>query len=82
MTPDPTSPHGSDTASRLTQLAVLRDEIRLKIHLASMDVRDEWAALEPELERALGRVGVATRDMDAAVRDLVSRVRLVRRKIR
>jgi transposase len=30
----------------------LRDELKLKIHLARMDVKTEWAKLEPEAERA------------------------------
>lgn len=25
----------------------LRDEVKLKVHLAEMDVKDEWAKLEP-----------------------------------
>jgi hypothetical protein len=30
-------------------MRTLRDEVRLKLHLAGMDVRDEWAKLEPRL---------------------------------
>ena len=35
------------------QLKVLRDEIRVKLHLAGMDAKDQWAKLEPEIEHAL-----------------------------
>ena len=32
-------------------LKTLRDEIKVKLHLAGMDVRDQWAKLEPELSK-------------------------------
>lgn len=31
----------------------LRDEVRLKLHLAGMDVKQEWENLEPQIDRAL-----------------------------
>jgi hypothetical protein len=34
---------------RLDELKTMRDEIRLELHLASMDLRDEWRALERRL---------------------------------
>jgi hypothetical protein len=33
----------------LSDLRSMRDEIRLKVHLASMEARDRWHALEPRL---------------------------------
>ena len=30
-------------------LRTLRDEIKVKLHLAGMDAKDQWAKLEPEL---------------------------------
>ena len=39
----------------LEQLQTLRDEIRLKIHLAKMDVKDTWNQIEaqlPDVEKA------------------------------
>jgi hypothetical protein len=33
----------------LSELRGLRDEARLKIHLASMDARDAWARIEPSI---------------------------------
>lgn len=41
------------------QLKVLRDEIRVKLHLAGMDVKDQWAKLEPEIEHALASAETA-----------------------
>lgn len=34
----------------MAMLRTMRDEIRLKIHLASMDVKDDWSKLERRLE--------------------------------
>ena len=34
---------------KLTQLRTLRDEIRVDLHLAGMDARDEWNRLEKRL---------------------------------
>ena len=31
-------------------LQTLRDEVRVKLHLAGMDAKDEWSKLEDELE--------------------------------
>jgi hypothetical protein len=35
--------------AQLNELKTLRDEIRLELHLAGMDLRDEWKKLEREL---------------------------------
>lgn len=34
-------------------IRALRDEVRLKLHLAGMDVKQEWENLEPQIDRAL-----------------------------
>jgi predicted nucleic acid-binding Zn-ribbon protein len=33
----------------LSQLQTLRDEVRVKLHLANMDLKDQWNKLEPHL---------------------------------
>lgn len=33
-------------------LHTLSDELRLKVHLANMDLKSEWEKLEPQVERA------------------------------
>ncbi len=40
-----------DLGSLKKDLLALRDELRLKIHLAGMDAKTEWEKLEPEAER-------------------------------
>ena len=34
---------------RLAELKTLRDEVRLDLHLASMEVREEWKKLEKRM---------------------------------
>ena len=55
-------------------MRTLRDEVRVKLHLAGMDVKDEWNALEPhvaEVERAASELSKATRTaVDGAVKRL------------
>jgi len=49
----------------LTELARLRDEIRVKVHLAGLDAKSAWNALEPrldELERDAREGGVVVKD--------------------
>lgn len=53
-----------DIAKGLSQLETLRDEVRVRLHLAGMELRDEWHALEPhldEVERSAKAVGEAAR---------------------
>lgn len=52
-------------------LQQLRDEIRLKLHLASMDARDEWHRLEPQVEHAMSTIDSVARE---TVEDLKKRM--------
>jgi len=71
----------NDIKGGLSDLATLRDEIRVKLHLASMDLKDEWKKLEPhilEVEQAASKVTEATR---GAVHDAVERLKKLRSKM-
>ena len=71
--------HLKDDVSRgLEQLETLRDDVRLRIHLASMDVQDEWAKLEEELRELQSAARSAGRISAEAVSDLARRLRGVR----
>ena len=63
-----------DLIKRMNAVATLRDQIRVDLHLASMDLRDEWARLEknlPDLGVALKPLEEATRDaLDTLIDDL------------
>ncbi|HXN32501.1 MAG TPA: hypothetical protein VN894_11585 [Polyangiaceae bacterium] len=40
---------GSELEKNLEQLRALRDEVRVRAHLAKMDVKDRWHELEPRV---------------------------------
>lgn len=64
---------------RLERLQTLRDEIRLDLHLAGMDLKDRWRELEPkvlEAERRAEEVG------GKALDELVQRLLAVRETMR
>jgi hypothetical protein len=42
-----------DLKSFQADVRALRDEVRLKLHLAGMDLRQEWEKLEPQLDRVM-----------------------------
>jgi hypothetical protein len=63
----------------VAELETLRDEIRLNLHLAGMDLRDEWKHLEKRLpdRQAAERVKDATRE---AVESLTREVRAFKQR--
>lgn len=54
----------------------LRDEVRLKLHLAGMDLKDEWQRLEPQLERALHSAALVSGEALADLRKRLQEFRL------
>lgn len=75
-----------DAKKTWEKLQTLRDEVRLKIHLAGMDAKDEWNRLEqkmPELESQVGRtaedLGEVTRSaLETSISDAIRRLEKVR----
>lgn len=64
----------ADAAQVLAKVCAERDKLKLQLHLAGAEVRDEWHKLEPRFEHLQSRVqeigvsaGAATRDVGAAV---------------
>lgn len=68
-----------DIAALKTELKTLRDEINLKVHLASMDLRDEWAKLEPQADKAWRELNEATAE---AAQDLKARIQKLRAQLK
>lgn len=68
-----------DIAALKTELKTLRDEINLKVHLAGMDLRDEWQKLEPQADKAWRELNETT--MEAA-KDLRARIRKLREQLK
>lgn len=49
-------PAPKKTNETLEELRKLRDEIRVKVHLAGMEARERWEELEPKLEELEGQL--------------------------
>ena len=73
------------TNAALDELRKIRDEIKLKIHLASMDVRDAFEKLEPklkDLERQVSNAGAAaSREIDAGIQKAKEALGHIKEKI-
>lgn len=68
-----------DIAALKTELKALRDEINLKIHLTGMDLRDEWARLEPQAEKVWKELSATTLQ---AAKDLMARLQRLRERLK
>lgn len=44
-------------------LKALADEVRVKLHLAGMDLKDEFQKLEPQLERAVSSATIVSTEV-------------------
>ena len=55
----------------LTTLQMLRDEVRVRLHLASMDLKDQWKKLEPHLEDVEKKAENVTEASRAMLNDAV-----------
>jgi CBS domain-containing protein len=73
-------PKRNSSGSVLTELSQLRDELRVKLHLAGLEVRAQWESVEPKLlglertieqqgEGALEQVGELAVELVKAFRD-------------
>ncbi|MGK4000490.1 hypothetical protein [Sorangium sp. So ce1024] len=65
----------SDLTKSLESLQTLRDEIRVRLHLAGMEAKDAWGKLEPTLldaEKLAEDVSETSRN---ALRDILEKVK-------
>jgi hypothetical protein len=53
-------------------LKTMRDEIKVKLHLAGQEAKDRWQKMEPEIEKAGNEVAKTSK---AAVDELLTRVK-------
>ncbi len=59
-------------------LKTMRDEIKVKLHLAGQEATDRWQKIEPEIERAGNEVAKTSK---AAVDELVTRVKEFKKEL-
>jgi hypothetical protein len=60
----------------LDELARMRDEIRLKVHLAGMEGRSAWTDLEKQFERLEERFGYEGDHVAETTRQIAAEVRI------
>jgi transposase len=53
-------------------LKTMRDEIKVKLHLAGQEAKDRWQKIEPEIEKAGNEVAKTSK---ATIDELVTRVK-------
>jgi hypothetical protein len=64
----------NEISNGLERLQTLRDEARVKLHLAGMDAKDRWNEIEPylaDVERSASQINDASR---AAIKQAIERV--------
>lgn len=64
------------------RLAELRDELRVQIHLASMDARDAFEDIDPELSRMSDALKSLTENVEGSVEESDVRLHLLAMEIR
>jgi hypothetical protein len=71
-----------DLQKGLAELATLRDEVRVRLHLAGMDLKDQWNKLEPRVaeveKKAAAEVSEVSR---AALTDVIKKLIKLRASI-
>jgi hypothetical protein len=65
----------------LDLMRTLRDEVRVKLHLASLDAKDEWNKLEPQLTRIEQTAAELTEATQKALGDAVERLTQIKRSL-
>jgi len=63
-------------------LRTLRDEIKVKLHLAGMDAKDQWSKLEPELFKVERAAEQATESSKKLMDEALSRLKALRDSLR
>ncbi|MBE2253706.1 MAG: hypothetical protein IAE78_29525 [Myxococcus sp.] len=52
-----------DTTTLNQELRTLAGEVRVKLHLAGMELKEEWTKLEPQLDRAVSSAGIVSAEV-------------------
>ena len=60
----------------MDELRTLRDEVRLKLHLAKQDAKDQWeSTFEPRIEKLEMQIRSATDNTMDAIRDAIDQAK-------
>ena len=66
----------------LQSLRTLRDEIRIDLHLAGMEAKDKWRALEPHFEEAERFAREVSETSRTALEEIVAKYRAFRESLK
>jgi len=80
--PEEEEPALKDGLSAWDDLRRIADELELKLHLASMDARDRWRAIEPRLVMIEERLARTGKRVTKAIMDEVADVRAAIERLR
>ena len=69
-------------ATMKAELQQLRDEIRLKLHLASMDLKDQFERIEPDVRSFERRAEEVTEDVGDELREGWTHLQTALKRIR
>jgi ribosome-associated translation inhibitor RaiA len=66
----------------VTRLQTLRDEVRVRLHLAGMDLKDQWNKLEPHLDEVEKKAHEASDDAKTALAEAMKKLEKLRASLR
>jgi DNA-binding transcriptional MerR regulator len=72
----------SEIGTSLDEIRAIADEVRVKLHLATLEARSTWERLQPQLEQLEQAAAAKGRDAAAALGQLVDDVGAAVRKLR
>jgi len=55
--------HKYDLKAFQQDVRAVRDEVKLKLHLAGMDLKQEWESLEPQLDKVVNSAAVVSGEL-------------------
>lgn len=73
--PNPKQELKQDFKAFQHDVRALRDEVKLKLHLANMDLKDEWSKLEPQLEHAINSAALVSGEVVADLKKRLTEFR-------
>lgn len=77
--PDVSKELKTELEKSVAVLQTLRDEVRVRLHLAGMEAKTQWNDLEPKVEDAVGR---AKREVTEATKTVVTETTSAVKKFR
>jgi hypothetical protein len=66
----------------VTRLQTLRDEVRVRLHLAGMDLKEQWKKVEPHLDEVEKKAGDVTDDARHMLGEAMKKLEKLRASLR